>query len=143
MYEKKEKAELEPKVAKPVMEVNENDEETTIVLEEEIDFGIVEARSKINKRKNDESGQPPTKRKIFENIVSCGDDEETIDVETNDLSGWLVSVKDNTNTNNELKDDIVGPSKEPSRMKQLELSFVKKVTNQIRPQSKNQKYQIG
>ena len=76
MYKKKEKAELEPKVAKPVMEVNENDEETTIVLEEEIDFGIVEARSKINKRKNDESGQPPKKRKIFENIVSCGDDDD-------------------------------------------------------------------
>ena len=67
---KKEKAELEPTVAKPIMEVNEDDEETTIVLEEEIEFGIVEARSKINKRKNDEPGEPSKKRKRFENIVN-------------------------------------------------------------------------
>ena len=69
-YKKKEKAELEPAVAKPIMEVNEDDEETTIVLEEEIEFGIVEARSKINKRKNDESGEPSKKRKRFENIFT-------------------------------------------------------------------------
>ena len=101
-----------------------------IVLEEEVEFGIVEARSKINKRKNDKSGEPSKKRKIFENIVNWGDDEETNDVETNDLVNWLVRVEDNANTSKELKDNIVGPIKEPSRMKQLELSFVKKVTEE-------------
>ena len=103
------------------MEVNEDDEETTIVLEEEIEFGIVEARSKIKKKEHDESGEPSKKRKRFENIVNWGDDEEIVDVETNDLNDWLVRVDDNI---------IVGPNTEPSKMKQLELNFVKTITEE-------------
>ena len=45
----------------------------------------MEARSKINKRKNDESGEPSKKRKRFENIVNWGDDEEIIDIGRNNL----------------------------------------------------------
>ena len=56
---KKEKAELEPKMVEVVVEVTEDGEETTVVLEEEIEFGMIENRSKINKRrKADETGQP-------------------------------------------------------------------------------------
>ena len=54
---------MEPRVVKTVMEVTEDNEETAIVLEKEIEFEIIESRSKIDKRKNDESGQPPKKRK--------------------------------------------------------------------------------
>ena len=45
------------------MEVTEDNEETAIVLEKEIEFEILQSRSKIDKRKNDESGKPPNKRK--------------------------------------------------------------------------------
>ena len=48
---------MEPRVAKTIMEVTEDNEETAIVLEKEIEFEIIESRSKIDKRKNDESGQ--------------------------------------------------------------------------------------
>jgi hypothetical protein len=45
------------------MEVTEDNEENAIVLEKEIEFEIIESRSKIDKRKIDESGQLPKKRK--------------------------------------------------------------------------------
>ena len=54
---------MEPRVAKTIMEVTEDNEETANILEKEIEFKIIESRSKIDKRKNDESGQPPKKRK--------------------------------------------------------------------------------
>ena len=54
---------MEPRVAKTIMEVTEDNEETAIVLEKEIEFEIIESRSELAKRKNDESGQPPNKRK--------------------------------------------------------------------------------
>ena len=90
---------------KTVMEFTEENKETAIVLEEEIEFGIIESRSKIDKRKNDESGQRPKKRKKFENIVNRGDDDDTNDVETNGLVDWLVRGESNANASKELKDE--------------------------------------
>ena len=93
---------------KTVMEFTEENKETAIVLEEEIEFGIIESRSKIDKRKNDESEQRPKKRKKFENIVNIvnwGDDDDTNDVETNGLVDWLVRGESNANASKELKDE--------------------------------------
>ena len=47
VYKKNEKAELEPKAVETVLEINEEGEETTIVLEEEVEFGMIEKESKI------------------------------------------------------------------------------------------------
>jgi hypothetical protein len=66
MNKKKEKAELEPKMVEVVIEFTEDGEEPTVILEEEIEFEIVETRNKIHKRrKTDETVQHAKKRKKF------------------------------------------------------------------------------
>ena len=77
VYKKKEKAELEPKAVETVLEINEEGEETTIVLEEEVEFGMIEKESKIEKkRKSRVCEQPAKKRKKFENIMNWRDEED-------------------------------------------------------------------
>ena len=80
-----------------VVEVTENGKETTVVLEEEIEFRILETRSKINKRrKEDETGQPAMKRKKFENLSNWGDEDATEDDQN--LRDWLVSGDESKDT---------------------------------------------
>ena len=116
LFKKKEKAELEAKAVETVLEINEDWEETTIVLEEEVEFAIFENESKIEKkRKQDGTGQPAKKRKKFENILSWGDGEDDAKDDGHDqsLSEWLHDEGQN----------LTPTATDLGRMKQLEKSL--------------------
>ena len=125
---KKEKAELEPKMVEVVVEVTEDGEETTVVLEEEIEFGMIENRSKINKRrKADETGQPAKKKKKFENLSNWGDEDTAEDDQS--LRDWLES-DGNKDTLIEGVQTVVNKAIDTKRLKQLELDFVRRITEE-------------
>ena len=92
-------------------------------MEEEVEFGMIEKESKIEKkRKSRGCEQPAKKRKKFENILSWGDGEDDAKDDGHDqsLSEWLHDEGQN----------LTPTATDLGRMKQLEIEFVRRISKE-------------
>ena len=93
---------------------------------EETEFERIEIMTKgVKKRKSDaDVAQPSRKKKKYDNIMNWGKATDVEEVTEPGVRAWLIGRDDETSVRN-IQD--VSIPKEPKRMKQLELEFVKKV----------------
>jgi hypothetical protein len=93
VFKKKEKADLEPQHVEKVVEKNDNGEVVVNVLEEEIQFEMIESRNKnVMKQKVEESDQPSKKKRKYDSIMNwgeAGEDEDDLDL---GIKAWLMVV---------------------------------------------------
>ena len=129
MFKKKKKAELEPKQVETQVELNINGEEVADVLEEETEFEMVETRNKVlKKRKLDESEQPSKKKRKYDTIVNWGDMGEGEEDQDEGIRAWLIGEDIDIIFEETVNVQDWFEIPETKRLKQIELEFVKRVS---------------
>ena len=91
VFKKKEKADHEPQHVEKVVEKNDNGEVVVNVLEEEIQFEMIESRNKnVVKRKVEESDQPSKKKRKYDSSMNWGEAGEDEDDLDSGIKAWLM-----------------------------------------------------
>ena len=129
VYKKKEKTDVEPQKVEKVVETNEEGEEMAEVLEEETEFEKVETSNKVMKKRKvaEEADQPPKKKRKYDNIMNWGKDGEMEDIPDGGIRAWLIGGEEaETMRDDNIREMSSNP--EPRKIRQMEIEFVKRVT---------------